>query len=67
MKNPACAVRCFRRCLEMQCLDSNGFGCLEYEASLLRLMDKISNGCKIEIDFTGALSLSAPSYFVFQI
>eukprot|EP01122_Echinamoeba_exundans_P004771 TRINITY_DN15006_c0_g1_i1.p1 TRINITY_DN15006_c0_g1~~TRINITY_DN15006_c0_g1_i1.p1 ORF type:complete len:359 (+),score=42.26 TRINITY_DN15006_c0_g1_i1:16-1092(+) len=28
-------------------------GLREYEASLLRLMDKISNGCKIEIDYTG--------------
>jgi hypothetical protein len=30
---------------------------VEYEASLLRLIEKITNGCTIEIDVTGIYSL----------
>ena len=35
-------------------------GLKDYEASLLRLLEKISSGCIVEINETGALPLSAP-------
>lgn len=38
--------------------------CVEYEASLLRLIEKITNGCTIEIDVTG---LYSSSFFYFDV
>ena len=32
--------------------------CSDYEVSLLRLVEKITNGSKLEIDFTGTLKSS---------
>jgi RNA 3'-terminal phosphate cyclase-like protein len=34
------------------------FLAIEAEASVLRLLEKVTNGCKIEIDYTGTFSLT---------